>query len=219
VVAGWSWAALVVAYFASAAGLTRYRAAAKASRVGALVAKGGARDAAQVLANGGVFALAALVSLTGPSVGWRALGVGALAAAASDTWATEVGTLVARAPRSIVSWQRVPPGTSGGVSAAGIAAAAAGAVFVALVAALVGWRDITLAAVVGGVVGSTADSLLGATVQARRRCERCDDVTERRVHACGTPTRITGGVSWIDNDAVNALSTAAGGLIGLLLGR
>jgi uncharacterized membrane protein len=89
----------------------------------------------------------------------------------------------------------------------------------ALAATLAGWRDVTLAALVGGIAGSTADSLLGATVQARRWCERCNAATEHALHGCGTATRVTGGVSWIDNDVVNALSTAAGGLIGLMLGR
>jgi uncharacterized protein (TIGR00297 family) len=199
--------------------LTSYRAGVKAARTEHVVAKGGPRDAAQVRANGGVFALAALLSLVGDTVDWSALAVGALAAAASDTWATEVGTLGGRAPRSIVTWRRVPPGTSGGVSAAGVAAAVAGAAFVAVVAALVGWRGVAGAAFLAGVAGSTLDSVLGATVQVRRWCDRCGAPTERATHGCGASTRVIGGVRWIDNDVVNAVSTAAGGLIGLLVDR
>jgi uncharacterized protein (TIGR00297 family) len=190
----------------------------KAARIGALVAKGGPRDAVQVLANGGVFALAALLWLASGWEGWRALGATALAAAASDTWATEVGTLTGRPPRSIVSWAHVPVGTSGAISFPGVAAAIAGAAFVALAVLTLGWpRNTAVASFVGGIVGSTIDSLLGATVQGRRWCYRCDAPTERKTHACGAATRTVGGIPWLDNDAVNALSTAAGGLLGLLL--
>jgi uncharacterized protein (TIGR00297 family) len=193
-------------------------ASAKAARTATIVAKGGARDATQVLANGGVFALAAVLWAASGSDVWRAVGAGAIAAAAADTWATEVGTLAGRAPRSIMSWRLVPPGTSGGVSGAGVTAAVAGAAFVALGALTVGWpRGAAIAAFAGGVVGSTVDSLLGATLQARRWCDQCRATTEREMHTCGTPTRIAGGVRWMDNDAVNALSTAAGGLLGFAL--
>jgi uncharacterized membrane protein len=74
-----------------------------------------------------------------------------------------------------------------------------------------------MAAALGGIAGSTLDSLLGATVQARRWCDRCRAPTERGTHACGSPTRVVGGFAWLDNDGVNAISTAAGGLVGLLV--
>jgi uncharacterized protein (TIGR00297 family) len=200
--------------------LTRFRAAAKAARTGAVVTKGGPRDATQVVANGGVYALASVLWIASGWEGWHALGAGALAAAASDTWATEIGTLAARAPRSIVTWRHVPTGTSGGVSPPGMLAAIAGAAFIALAVAASGWsRDAVVAALVGGIAGSTIDSLLGATLQVRRWCDRCGAPTERATHSCGATTRVAGGVRWVENDAVNALSTAAGGLLGVLLSR
>jgi hypothetical protein len=60
----------------------------KERRTGGVVAKGGERDARQVLANGGLFTLAALGSLLAPSPLWEAAGAGAIAAATADTWAT-----------------------------------------------------------------------------------------------------------------------------------
>jgi uncharacterized protein (TIGR00297 family) len=217
--AGWTWAVLLVLFFVSSVALTRFRASAKAARTGGLVAKDGPRDAAQVFANGGVFALGAVLWLVSGWDGWRALGAGALAAAASDTWATEVGMLAAHTPRSIVSWRRVPTGTSGGVSAPGFAAAVAGAAFVALASLAVGWpRAMSAAALAGGIAGSTIDSLLGATLQARRWCDQCGEPTERRRHTCGAQTRVAGGIRWLENDAVNLLGTAVGGTLGLALG-
>ncbi|HEY9479850.1 MAG TPA: DUF92 domain-containing protein, partial [Gemmatimonadaceae bacterium] len=80
VAAGWSWAALLLVFFVTSSALSRVRAASRARRTESVVAKGGARDALQVLANGGLYAFAALLSLLVPWTGWMPLGAGALAA-------------------------------------------------------------------------------------------------------------------------------------------
>jgi uncharacterized membrane protein len=106
------------------------------------------------------------------------------------------------------------------VTAAGTLAALGGACFVAALARLFDWPPaVAVGAAVGGFAGATADSLLGATVQARRWCDRCDAATERLTHGCGTPTRRVGGVPWLDNDAVNAASALAGASIALVVAR
>jgi uncharacterized protein (TIGR00297 family) len=218
VAAGWDWGALLIAFFVVSSALSRHGAARKAARTADVVAKGGERDAAQVLANGGLFAAAALLSLLVPSPLWQAAGAGALAAATADSWATEVGTLADRPPRSILGGRVVPPGTSGGVTPTGTLAGVAGALFIALTALALGWGPWAAAgALVGGVVGSTADSVLGATLQARRWCDRCERGTERDVHGCGEPARLVGGVSWLGNDAVNACCAVAGAVSSAVL--
>jgi uncharacterized protein (TIGR00297 family) len=219
IAAGWSWGGLLIAFFVASTALSHYRAPVKTARTASIVAKGSERDAKQVLANGGVFALAAALSLLAPSwLSWPALAAGALAASTSDTWATEIGTLSNSTPRTIVGWRQVPPGTSGGVTGLGALAAIAGAAFIALVALAVGWpRDIPLAALFGGIFGSTVDSLIGATLQSRRWCDLCDRPTERAIHGCGMETRAAGGIAWLDNDVVNLLSSAAGGLLAALV--
>jgi uncharacterized protein (TIGR00297 family) len=170
-----------------------------------------------VLANGGVYALSALGYLVFPSALWYAAGIGALAASTADTWATEIGTLFGGEPISITSGRKVPPGTSGGISLIGTVAAAAGALFIATGAALANWPVAFAAVALGGMAGALADSLLGATLQARRWCEVCAKSTERLVHSCGTPTLHSGGVAAIDNDAVNLVCSCIGALVALLL--
>jgi uncharacterized protein (TIGR00297 family) len=215
--AGWEWAALLIAYFVSATALSRLGEARKARRTARVVAKGGRRDAVQVLANGGVFAGAAALSLVAPWPGWAAVGVGSLSAAAADTWGTELGTLVGSAPRLVTTGRRVPPGTSGAVTAPGMAATVAGALFTGGAAWMLGWpREIVGAAAAGGFAGALADSLVGATLQARRRCDRCAADTEQPVHACGAPTRHAGGVAWLENDLVNVVCAFVGGATALL---
>jgi uncharacterized membrane protein len=72
---------------------------------------------------------------------------------------------------------------------------------------------------VGGFAGSLFDSLLGATCQSRRWCAVCALETERGVHHCGSVTSAHRGLPWIDNDVVNFLSNACGGLLAALLIR
>jgi len=212
--AGWDWAALLIAFFVAGSALSRFGRARKSARLEGMLEKGDARDAMQVLANGGVFALAAAAHLAAPSTATLAVGAGALAAAAADTFATELGTLSARPPRSILSGRRVPAGTSGGVTLHGNLAMFAGAAFLAAVALLVRWPPVVAGgAFVGGVAGAIADSLLGAVVQERRWCPHCDEPTERRRHRCGHATRVCGGVRGVGNDLVNVGCTLVGALL------
>jgi uncharacterized protein (TIGR00297 family) len=217
IAAGWSWGALLMSLFLSASALSKLGERKKAERVGPVVEKGGERDAGQVLANGGVFAVAALASILAPSPIWYGMGAGALAASTADTWATEIGTLEGGDPISIISGRRVAPGTSGGITLVGTAAGVGGALFIGAVAALANWPVPFTAVALGGVAGALADSLLGATLQSRRWCDLCATATERLVHSCGTPTRHAGGLAGFDNDAVNAACSTVGALVALLL--
>lgn len=218
--AGWRWGLLLICYFATSSALSRFGSDKKTARTISVIEKGGERDAMQVFANGAVFAFAALLAILVPAqeARWAALGAGALAASASDTWGTEIGTLVGGTPRSILGFRPLPFGMSGGVTLAGSIAAIAGAGVIALIALALAWpARAVFGAFVGGVAGSTFDSLLGATLQLRRRCERCDCETERSIHDCGATTSRAGGIAWLGNDAVNLICGAAGGLLALAI--
>lgn len=219
-VAGAGWGVLLVAYFVAASLLSRYGRHEKERLTGGVVAKGGPRDATQVIANGGIFASAlaiATFSATDIASTMHVVALGALAASSADTWATEIGTLHGGTPRSLFSLRRVDAGTSGAISAIGSVAMIVGAAFVAVGAVLVGLGASSIIVASGGVAGALFDSLLGATVQDRRWCPTCSTETERGVHGCGTATTHARGVAWIDNDAVNFLSTLIGGAVAALL--
>jgi uncharacterized protein (TIGR00297 family) len=220
VAAGWRWGALLVVYFVASSLLSRLGAAEKATRTSRVVEKGGERDAVQVLANGGLFALCAFFASVGSQPGAATLGtaaLGALAASTADTWATEVGTLIGGAPRSLLTLRRVPAGTSGAVSGAGTLAMIAGALFIALVAHVLSLTGMIAIVTIGGTAGAVADTLLGATLQQRRWCGACALATERRVHDCGVVTSLAGGQTWMDNDAVNVLATLVGAAVAAVL--
>lgn len=158
---GWRGLILLLAFFVSSSLLT---AAAKKTAAGKSAAKGGEknggegrRNARQVIANGGIAAVAALAG----NWAWFA---GALAAANADTWATEIGSHSPTPPRLITNWTIVPAGTDGGMTLLGTAGGIAGAGLVGALSSLFG-QDAALALIGAGTAGMLMDSLLGATGQ------------------------------------------------------
>jgi len=108
----------------------------------------------------------------------------ALAEAAADTVSSELGQALGGQPRMITTLRLVAPGTDGAISLTGTLAGVAAAGIVALAGslALSGGFTMFWIASAGGVFGLFFDSLLGATLERR---------------------------SWLNNDAVNFLSTAS----------
>jgi uncharacterized protein (TIGR00297 family) len=217
VMGGVMWALSLAAFFYTSVTFSRWKAGEKRQRSLAVLPEERARNHWQVLANGGVFAACAV--LWGTTGSWEAglFGFGALATATADTWATEIGMALNATPRSLLTFEHVEPGTSGGISAFGLGAAVAGAFLIALLAVVSFTTPFDVprleAVLLGGLAGAMADSLLGATIQSKRWCDSCGKWTERRVHTCGFRSRHAKGFRWMDNDVVNVLATAIGGAV------
>lgn len=195
------WLALLFALLAMGSAATRFRFADKQSRHVAEKA-GGRRSTKNVLANGLPAALLAVLAplLDGP-LGATPVAVAyasAVAVAASDTLASEFGSLADRV-YMITTFRRVPAGTDGGFSAVGQFAALGGGFILAVLAAFfLGFlaRDMRISWLALGIptlcgfVGCQVDSLLGATLE---------------------------GEGLLTKEEVNGLSIAVGGILGLLL--
>jgi uncharacterized protein (TIGR00297 family) len=172
----------------------------------------------QVAANGGWAAMGALLVPGEPALGWPIL-VGALAAAQADTWGTEIGGRSPSPPRLITTGQPVQAGTSGGVTLLGTFAGILGAGLMGCLAWMLNVSgSVALAAAAGGLLGTLADSLLGATIQGMYHCDRCTIRTEHRTHWCGSTARLTRGWAWVDNDGVNLVATGLGAATAVGLG-
>jgi uncharacterized protein (TIGR00297 family) len=112
----------------------------------------------------------------------------ALAEAATDTVASEIGPTRSTDARLITTWERVPAGTDGGITIPGSIAGMVAGLAIAAVATVSGlilptqlWIPVA-----AGFAGMVIDSILGATLQRR---------------------------GWISNQAVNFFATlAAAGL-------
>lgn len=161
------------------------------------------REASQVAANLGMAALACnglvlswvldqswlKVAKVFPAVGFS-IGLAALAEAAADTVSSELGQVLSGHPRMITTFREVEPGTDGAISVGGTLAGIAAAGVVSTVGAWSmdgGWRMLGLSWA-AGVCGLFVDSLLGATAELR---------------------------GWLNNDAVNFVSTASAAAIAL----
>jgi uncharacterized protein (TIGR00297 family) len=142
-----------------------------------------ARNARQVMANGGWAAVGAALIRSRPDIGWAVL-LGSLATAQADTWATEIGAHARGSPKLITTRRPVPTGTSGGVTWLGTGGGLLGSVVLAGAGYLLGLPlAIAATGAAVGVVGMLLDSGLGATLEAR---------------------------SWLDNDGVNLAATSVG---------
>lgn len=226
---GWEWGVLVVGFFASSSALSHWREREKAP-LAEKFQKGHRRDLGQTLANGGWGVILASVYALHPDPRAYLAFIGVMATVNADTWATELGVLSRSLPRLITTGRPVPAGTSGAISPLGTGAALAGAAFIGLLAAALGvWAGpadglkapagLLPLATLSGLLGALADSLMGATVQGIYYCATCRKETERRVHGCGRATALVRGQRWLDNDLVNFLSAAVGGVAAAWLGE
>ena len=185
------------------------------------------RNWKQVLANGWIPGVTMLTLYLKPELREETTVVflGAIATAAADTFATEIGTRYSKRTVSLATFRPIQNGLSGGVSFIGTLASVVGALTIAVgfyfsrslgnlcEFAGINWFLPILAA---GFLGAMIDSWLGATIQVKYRCGTCGSITEARTH-CGNVSERISGITWIDNNVVNAISILMGGLLYLSL--
>jgi uncharacterized protein (TIGR00297 family) len=129
--------------------------------------RGDGRDAWQVLANLAVAALGSVAFGVTGNRAWLFASAAALAEAATDTVASEIGQTRGQTAVLITTWKPVAAGTDGGITIAGTIAGIVGGVAVALVAAgggMIPHAQFWIPAA-AGVIGMLVDSVLGATLQ------------------------------------------------------
>lgn len=206
-----AWIAPVLFFFATSSILSKIN-----KRTSQDAARGeDVRDAWQVLSNGGVaWGLLLLSVLTTDALVYYAGFAGAMAAATADTWGTELGRLGNGVTRSILTGRVVPRGTSGGMSWPGTLGGALGAGLVGGI----GWYAVPaagfhllLCVACAGIAGSFADSLLGATLQARYQHEQTGEVSEYP----DENAHLVSGLRWMNNNMVNCCCTLAGAVVAM----
>ena len=211
---GWKWTIPVLSFFIASSLLTKIREKTNPS-VNVYFEKSGTRDFYQVAANGGIGGVLVVLNYFLPDKIWFYTYSGIIASACADTWATEIGTLTKIDTYSIINFKKVEPGTSGGISAAGLSGALLGAFFISLISAF--WIDnnqidFILLIILAGFTASIFDSFLGGTLQAQYRCQECERIVDKKIH-CGKESVRYRGISFINNDFVNLAAGILGGII------
>ncbi|XP_020824520.1 transmembrane protein 19 isoform X2 [Phascolarctos cinereus] len=226
----------LMTFFISSSKLTKWKEEEK-KRVDPEYKEGGQRNWIQVFCNGAVPTELALLYMieNGPgeicidfskqyTASWMCLSLlASLASSAGDTWASEIGSVASTTqPRLITTWQRVPIGTNGGVTAVGFLSSFLGGSLVGMAffftqlifvndleSSAPQWPVVAFAGM-AGLLGSVIDSYLGATMQY----SGWDENTRSVVSQPTGETKYISGKPILDNNAVNLFSSI---LIALLL--
>ena len=187
--------------------------------------QGKARDHWQVLANGGIFMLLAMLAFLNES-GWlesflgihtevlrfsetcHLLALISLSVSCADTLSSDFGRVWGGSPRNIITGKRMIKGVSGGVTGAGFVGAFLGAVSIAI---FVFWTELSsLGSSVYtfwliaffGFIGSILDSVLGVLFQAKY----LDDSGNQLDSSDSGRRSMAAGYRWVTNDVVNAVT-------------
>jgi uncharacterized protein (TIGR00297 family) len=144
------------------------------------------------------------------------------AAGLADTWSSELGILSEQAPVLITRpWRRVPPGTNGGVTVAGMLWSLLGGAAIGLLTAAMDAVSgieplrvfrLTLYGAVMGWLGSACDSLVGATLQATYW-----DAEKKLIHHHAdrpVTAKHIAGINLLNNEQVNFVSMVLAAWIG-----
>lgn len=193
------WFVLLLAFYALGGLFTKYKYAYKKAR-GVAEKKGGARGYRNVFSNSVVaLALAVAYPMFNADNLIMFAYLGAVATAAGDTLASEIGITSTSQPYMITSLKRIETGVDGGITALGEGAALFGASVIGILAVFSGIIDPAtniniyvgfLIVAISGFAGTNIDSYLGATLQRR---------------------------GMLTNNGVNFVSTMAGALVGGVL--
>jgi uncharacterized protein (TIGR00297 family) len=155
---GWQLYVVLLAFFVIGTVMTKVGYRRKAA-LGLAQEKGGRRGASHAFSNVGVAAILTVVfGATTERIFWYAAAA-ALATAAADTTASELGQLLGRRTFLPLTFRPVPVGTEGAISIEGTLAGLLAAIIVSFVAT----RDVRIAAIliVAAFLGSYIESLAG----------------------------------------------------------
>ena len=176
--------------------------------------KGSKRDVVQVYANGGIALLICLYNYFQPSSLNILLFSSSIAAAMSDTWATEFGKLSKSKPRSIISFKTIKHGESGGITLIGTFGSFIGSAIIGYSAFLLFSISVidVLGIIISGFFSALIDSILGATLQGKYKLIG----SERIIEVENKNSTHFSGYKWMTNDIVNLINTSVSPLLFLI---
>ena len=137
-----------------------------------------------------------------------------IAAANSDTWATEIGKLSRARPIDIISGRSLNKGESGGITFIGLLGAISGSLIIAIIGYFLNMNTSYLIIVfISGFLGSLFDSILGSTLQSRFILMDGKTIKEEKEQ----DSYLYSGLLYVNNNSVNFLCTLSAPIFFILL--
>tara|TARA_Y100001978_G_scaffold12267_1_gene9828 strand:- start:417 stop:1727 length:1311 start_codon:yes stop_codon:yes gene_type:complete len=172
------------------------------------------RNASQVFANGGVGLVLCIFNHFYQMELIYIMFLASIAAANSDTWATEIGKLSRKRPKDIISGRSLNVGESGGITFIGLLGSMSGSFVIATVGYFLDINTSYLIILfISGFLGSIFDSILGSTLQSRFILIDGKTIKEEKEK---DSYHYSGLVS-INNNSVNFLCTLSAPIFFILL--
>jgi uncharacterized protein (TIGR00297 family) len=214
---GWKWTIPILAFFLLSSLISKVKKQ-NNGNFKSYIDKTGKRDHIQVIANGGLGGILVILNYFFPSELFYFVFVSSVAAVCSDTWSTEIGTFSQAVTLNILTFKIVQQGISGGISLIGTLGGILGAAAIAL--SSIFWisakhLNYIFFIIFAGIIGNLFDSIIGASIQAKYKCDVCSKITEKIYH-CSKKASLIKGIKWINNDMVNFATAIIGGLFGFL---
>ena len=195
---GWKLAAVLLLFFISSVAISD-RSKWRAEHLSESARRGGL----QVWANGFWMVIFLVCATVFKAPIFLIGAVAVIATATADTWATELGSRNPESTYLITTFERVKPGTDGGVSIKGTTAAFIAAIIMSGVSVYVFSLhfSIFILIFVAAILGCLIDSYLGALFQQNKRSVTLPVINEEIAFS---------------NNLVNTISTGIGGVLAII---
>lgn len=162
----------------------------------------------QILINGGLGTLFVILYGVFKDINLLIISIISVSGCFIDSVSSDIGTLSKNNPYDIFKHKKIEKGISGGMSILGTASALLCSIIISLSLYLVLNLRISDLIIITILIFSQTiiDSLLGSCMQAKYKCIKCGKINEKS-KCCDKESKQISGISWINNNMVNLISS------------
>lgn len=162
----------------------------------------------QILINGGIGTLFIILYGIFKNTSLLIISIISISGCFIDSVSSDVGTLSKKEPYDIFKQKKVEKGLSGGMSILGTISSLLCTILISLTLYFVlKLKILDFIIITSLIFGQTIiDSLIGSSIQVKYKCDKCGKITEKD-KCCDRKCKQISGISWINNNMVNLISS------------